>query len=283
MFILGILAICQILFFPGLIFKSICKPDGQFFYQVSVVVGISMLFNATLIYPMVLLHIYTRAIFLVLIAIEFVALLWLNRGLLRVSLQTVGDGLKSYAKNQLLALYQIFSSGSFSSFTRSLRSILIGLLIILSLSLIYWFFRKIPNNIGSVFNVWDAVVSWNHWAQVWALNQVPEVYLTYPQLLPLNLSITYLLTGNNDISLFAKAIMPIFALLTVLMVFEMGLKEKRYGLFAAVIFIYLLYKKYLGEIIADGYADVPVAFFALTALIPYLSDEKLIGNKKTCF
>ncbi len=280
MFLLGLLAIIQILFLPGLIFKSLFKPRGEFFYQLSVVVAVSMLFNATIIYPLVLLHIYNRPVLVGIIIIEFIAFLWLYRGVIRINLEEIGKRLGDYVKRQLLAFQAIFQSGNYSAFTRSVRTILIILIIILSTSLIYWFFRKIPNNIGTVFNAWDAVVSWNHWAQVWAQNLVPEVPLTYPQLLPLNLSLTYLLTGNDEISLFAKAIMPVFALLTVLMVFEMGLKEKKYGILAAVIFIYLLYKKFLGEIIADGYADVPVAFFALTALVPFLESGELLKDKK---
>ncbi len=283
MFVNGILGICQILLLPGLIFKSLYKPRGGFFFQFSAVVAISMLFNATIIYPMVYLHIYTRTAFLIIILIELGALVWLYRGLARVNLNDAGKKISEYTKNQLTAVQNIFQSGNYSGFTRSARSILIVFIGILALSLIYWFFRKIPNNVGTVFNVWDAIVSWNNWAQVWALNKFPEVHLTYPQLLPLNLSLTYLMTGNNDVSLFAKALMPIFALLTVLTVFEVGLDQKKYGIIAAVVLIYLLYKKYVGSIIADGYADVPVAFFAFTALVPYINNEDFIQDKKDYF
>ena len=280
MFLFGILAVCQILLLPGLIFRSLFKPKGNFFFQLSSIVAISMLFNATIIYPMVHLHIYTKTIFLIIILVEVVAILWLYRGVPKVNLNDFGKSLSDYAKKKLNSISELFQDGNYSGFVRFFRSILLMLIVILSLSLIYWFFRKIPNNIGTVFNEWDAVVSWNNWAQSWAQNRIPGVHLTYPQLLPLNLSITYLLTGNYEVSLFAKAIMPIFALLTVFTLLELGLDQKKYGIIAAVILVYLLYKKYLGTIIADGYADLPVAFFAFIALVPYLESEDFLQSKK---
>jgi len=118
----------------------------------------------------------------------------------------------------------------------------------LAVSLLFWFLRRLTNNFGSVFNTWDAVVSWNSWAQIWAQGKIPDVQLTYPQLLPLNLSLTYLLTGNYELSFFAKAVMPIFALLTVLTIAELALEQKQYGYLIAVSVTYLLYKKVLGRL-----------------------------------
>jgi hypothetical protein len=283
MFLNGILAICQILFLPGLIFFALYKPKGGIVYRLSVIVSISMVFNATLILPLVKLSLYTRSLFLILIIIEVIIIVWLNKRFFKVNLNMIGKNIEDYALDQFQIIRNIFQEVSYSSFTKLIRNLIIIAIFIISLSLVYWFFRKIPNNIGTVFYEWDAIVSWNYWAQIWAQNKFPEINHTYPQLLPLNLSITYLLTRSNDVSLFAKAIMPIFATLTVLGIYESGIRQKKYGIIAAVILVYLLYKKFLGAIIADGYADVPVAFFSFIALVPYIENEKFIDNKKEIF
>ncbi len=280
MFINGILAILQILFLPGLIFLKLFKPKGGFFYQLSVVVAISMLANATIIYPLVYLHLYTKTFVLVWMLLEVLALVWLYRGIFKLNFDQVGQAINTYASELWNQMHNLFQSERSSAAVRFLRNCMIALFGGLAIYLIFWFVRSFTSNIGSVFTNWDAVVSWNAWGQTWAQNQIPSVHLTYPQLLPLNLSLTYVLIGNYEVSLFAKAIMPIFALLTVLMVFEMALEKKQYGYLIAVVLIYLTYKKFMGDYITDGYADIPVAFMAIAALIPYLRNEDFLQDQK---
>jgi 4-amino-4-deoxy-L-arabinose transferase-like glycosyltransferase len=67
------------------------------------------------------------------------------------------------------------------------------------------------------------------------------------------------------------------------MVLELAVSEKKFGYLLGVVLIYLLYKKFLGTIITDGYADVPVAFMAWIALIPYLRNEDILSDKKEFF
>jgi len=280
MFINGIIAILQILFLPGLIFFALFKPKGGFFFKLSAVIAISMLANATILYPLALLHIYTKPVIVGLLACETIALIWLYRGMLKINLEGISQSLNAYSVkvwNELKALFDCENSSSFIKFLRGCLVVITGGL---AVSLVFWFFKRLTNGFGSVFNTWDAVVSWNAWAETWAQNIVPSIHLTYPQLLPLNLSITYLMTGNYQVVFFAKAIMPIFALLTVLMLFELALEKKHYGYFVAVILVYLTYKKFLGEYISEGYADIPVAFMALTALVPYLRSEDFLKDQK---
>jgi hypothetical protein len=280
MFFLGVLAVFQILFFPGLIFKALYHPKGKFFFQLSVVVTTSMLVNFLLFYAMILLHIYTRTSVLIVIGLEVIALLWLYRGMFRARLDDLGDKCKSVWVSLKENAAAWFSSENNTAAVRVLRGLVIAVFLMLSLSLVNWFFKRVSNGFGSVFNTWDAIVSWNAWAESWAQGIVPNVHLTYPQLLPINLSLTYILTGNYEVSFFAKAIMPIFALLTVLTILELAFSEKKYGYLIAVVLVYLLYKKFLSEYIADGYADIPVAFMALTALVPYLRREDVLADRK---
>jgi hypothetical protein len=280
MFFLGILAIFQILFFPGLIFRAIYHPKGKFFFQCSVVVTISMLVNFLLFYTMVFLHIYTRTAVFIVIGFEVVALLWLYRGMFRTRLDDLAGRLRLFGEEVKESAAAWFKSDEKSPAVRLLRSLGIALILALALVLAFWFLERIWKNAGSVFNSWDSVVSWNAWAEVWAQNMVPKVHLTYPQLLPINLSLTYILIGNYQVSLFAKAVMPIFALLTALTILELAFTEKKYGYLIAVGLIFILYKHFLGEFISEGYADIPVAFMAFIALVPYLRNEDLLADKK---
>ena len=280
MFFLGILAVFQILFIPGLIFRSLYHPKGKLFFQLSVIVTTSMLANFLLFFPMVYLHFYTRTAVLIVIGLEILVLLWLYRSIFRINLDEMAQWLNPFIREIKESISVWFASEKISPVIRLLRGLVIAVFLALSLSLAYWFFRRLPNNFGTVFNLWDSVVSWNAWAQDWAQGIVPNLKATYPQLLPINLSITYVLIGNFEVSLFAKAIMPIFALLTVLTVLEMAFSEKKYGYLIAVVLVYLLYKKFLGEYIVDGYADIPVAFMVLTALVPYFRNENIISENK---
>lgn len=280
MFLLGILAIFQMLLLPGLIFVSLYKPNGGFFYRTSVTVAISLLFNATVNYFLSLLNIYVRSVMFGLIILEVLVLVWVNRKSFKDTLDDIFVKINGYFSNIAQKISDLFISDLNSSTLIVVRNVIIVVFGGFAISLVFWFLKRLTNNIGTVFNTWDAVVSWNAWAMTWAQNLTPNVHLTYPQLLPLNLSITYLLMNNFQVALFAKAIMPIFALLTVLTVFELAIEEKRFGYFLAVILVYLLYKNFLGEYIADGYADIPVAFMAFIAMVPFLRNENLAINHK---
>jgi len=280
MFLLGILAIFQMLLLPGLIFVSFFKPNGGLFYRISVIVAISMLYNATVNYILSSLNIYIRGVVMGLIIIEVLVLIWVNRKSFKVTLDELFARINDYVKRITKQILDLFTTETNSATLKTVRGAAILVFGGVAISLVFWFLKRLTNNFGTVFNTWDAVMSWNTWAITWARNLTPGVHLTYPQLLPLNLSLTYLLMNNFQVVLFAKAIMPIFALLTVLTVFELAIEERKYGYFLAVILVYLMYKKFLGEYIADGYADIPVAFMAFTALVPYLRNENLAINRK---
>ncbi len=280
MFFLGTLAIFQILFFPGLIFRALYPVKGRFFFQSSVVVTVSMLVNFLLFYPMVYLHIYTRLVVLIVIGLEVLALLWLYRGIFRTRLDDLTGRLRSFGEEAKDSVSAWFKSDIQSPTVRLLRGLGIVLLLALAAALTVWFLGRVWKNLGTVFNSWDSLISWNTWAQTWAQGIVPNLKRTYPQLLPINLSLTYILTGNFQISFFAKAVMPVFAALTVLTLLELAFSEKKYGYLIAVSLVYFLYKHFLNEFISEGYADIPVAFMVLTALVPYFRKEDLLADKK---
>ena len=68
--------------------------------------------------------------------------------------------------------------------------------------------------------------------------------------------------------------------LSLLTLLELAFSEKKYGYLIGVTLVYLLYKHFLYEYLSEGYADIPVAFMALTALVPYFRNEDLLADKK---
>ena len=280
MFFLGVLALFQILLFPGLIFKALFKPKGKFFFQISVIVAVSMLFNTLLFYALFYLHLYTRVSVLVVIILEVAALAYLYRGIFRTRLDETAKKVQDYVEQVFKDAGAFFNNEKFSPFQNLLLNTAVVIFIGLALSLTVWFVRRGINNIGTVFVNWDAIVSWNAWAQDWAQGVMPNIHLTYPQLIPINLSLTYVLIGDYQITLFAKAVMGVFIVLTALTLLELSIERKKYGYLFAVVLLYLLDKKFMIDFLTDGYADIPVAFMAWITLIPFLTNDDLYHDRK---
>jgi hypothetical protein len=125
-------------------------------------------------------------------------------------------------------------------------------------------------NLGQIFNTWDAVLSWNKWATQWAQGILPRGTEDYPQLFTANWAMIYSFIGNFEIQFFAKAIMPLFPILTLLILLSLGIRQKNPGFFISIIFLRLTYKKFLSQYLASGYMDIPLTFFALLSIV-YLS------------
>lgn len=121
-------------------------------------------------------------------------------------------------------------------------------------------------NWGTVFISNDDVASWDHWAQDWFLNRFPVATDLYPQLLPANWSVTYAMMQTADVKMFAKAIMPFFAVATLLLFASLAwnLKDRIY--LAGCSIAGFLFLQYLGrDSLISGYVDVALAFFTFLA------------------
>jgi hypothetical protein len=122
------------------------------------------------------------------------------------------------------------------------------------------------DNWGTVFISNDDVASWDRWAQDWFLNRFPLGTGLYPQLVPANWSITYALMRTADVKMFAKAMMPFFAVATLLLFVSLAwnLKDRIY--LAGCAIAGFLFLQYLGrDFLMTGYVDVALAFFCFLA------------------
>ena len=120
---------------------------------------------------------------------------------------------------------------------------------------------------GQIFQQWDAVVSWNRWAVDWAANRLPYATSIYPQLLPTNLSLSYVFMQSSEVWIFAKAFQFLFCLMLLLAMLDLARIEGKFGYVPGVVITYgLLVALLRFRMLSSGYADVPLAFFALASV-----------------
>ena len=125
---------------------------------------------------------------------------------------------------------------------------------------------------GDIFQEWDAVVSWNRWAIDWAANRLPRTTAEYPQLLPCNLSLSYVFIQDSSIWFFAKGWLFLFCLLLLLgHVRPRPARPAGADTSSGVFITYALLVAMLRfRFISSGYADMPVAFMAYAGVYALL-------------
>ncbi len=281
MFVMGILAVLQVAAIPGGIAYRALKIHQGILQSIVTIFMLSLTINYVAGLALVALGLYLRPVALALLALEVLALAWLYRRAFLTPLGAVAQVVLARSAEFLLSFVPKPEPDSSRAFAKVLKAALGLTLGIMAVSSIAWVGRVFIDNLGSVFNSWDAVLSWNRWALAWSQNQFPSGTWQYPQLLPLNWSMIYVITGSS-MQLFSKAIMPLFSLFILLMIFDLGLDAARagsglpaLGFFLAVVITRLMLKKFLGDYITEGYADIPVAFAGFVPIYTLLKARQL--------
>lgn len=264
-FLFGVLGISQIIFLPGLIIQKTLKWDGSFLEKSIFMAGLSLVANYCVVFLLTIASIYNRAILGVIIAVEIIAILWLYRAELTMPLNeffsSIWDGTRRLMdlafpkRNDTTSLWKHY---------------LFLFLVTLSIVEILWALRLFFGNLGSVFSAWDAVVSWNRWAGVWAEGRIPLDSSYYPHLIPINWSITYVLMGSTFLQFFAKSIMPVFTLLILLGFMDLYLESKISSYLIGLVFASYLLREFFDRELVNGYVDIVSAFFAFVSVFTLL-------------
>ncbi len=271
MFFLGILAILQVTLLPGLVLVKAFRLKLGTIQGMAYCFGLSLIANYAAVLLLTTLGLYRQAMALALVAAEIAGGLWLYRGEMLQSWKVTGVSLW----NRLISLlHYLLPDLKSVEEDRSIYEVLVGTLTAVfaffAITDLFWAVMVFISNVGTVFNSWDAVLSWNRWATEWAQNRFPSGVGLYPQLLPANWSLTYVLMNNIQVQFFAKATIPLFLFFILLLFFDLGLNWKSMGAFIGLILTRLIIKKFTGEFIAEGYADIPMtcmAFLSVYALI----------------
>ncbi len=262
MLLLGLLAVMQNIFLPGFLILHLLKIRTQSIIQKSIYIfALSLFANYALVTILVLSRIYIREVMLCIIIIEIIVLTVL------------------IVKKQII-ISNTFYLNTLSSFFRNLitqKKFPIKLLILGSIIILLFYFSLFLSNLGTIFYFVDTVnnIHWNTWAIDFSNNIFPKQSSHFPQLIPSNWSISYLLIGEPNVHFFPKSFMPLFFFANLLMFFDLAIDKKKhvylialviYGLFAPIIYNLVF--------IADGNGDLPVSFFAFLSFYAYLKTAK---------
>lgn len=156
-------------------------------------------------------------------------------------------------------------ANGFKSFTHS-HSLIFNLLFIFSFAVLLVYVFYFLYFLGTVFMHWDPVASWNRFALDWANNSLPHQSWRYPQLIPANWSVSYVLMQSTGVETFAKATMSFFSIAVLLLFLEMALR-RRCSVYLIGLICYGALLSYLYEpsVIVSGYVDIAVSFFGFLA------------------
>jgi hypothetical protein len=239
----AIVSFFQIVFIPGFIFLKFFRlknssTAGTIIYSF----GLSLLINYLTIYHLTLAGIYTPLAAYIILIIELILLICLA---LKKKLIITGK------------LYFQLSS-DFRSFPKNIIPIISAAAIMGSF---YFFF----SSYGDVFAHWDAVFSWNRWAIDWYLNDIPYLTYLYPQLIPANWSLSYMLMGSHIFQFAAKSIMPLFASFILITYFSLYLKKKDIAFLISILLFSAMALLYSLPYIDSGYVDFASAFLSIAA------------------
>ena len=262
MLLLGILAISQTIFLPGFILFNILQIKTESKIQKWVYIfALSLFSNYALVTLLTAIRIYTFASIVLIIIIESFILAYLiisNRVKINFNIS-----IKEIVINYISFLRSLIFSGK--------------VLVILISAIILFYFSLLVANLGTIFYFIDTVrnIEWNTWAIDFSNNIFPRLSSHFPQLIPANWSISYLIIKHSDVHFFPKSYMPLFFFFILLMFLDLAIRKKRivysvgliiYGLFGPIIFSLVF--------IADGNADLPVSFFAFLSFYAYLNVNK---------
>jgi len=116
------------------------------------------------------------------------------------------------------------------------------------------------------FIKWDAVVSWNRWAEELSRNIYFPTNQPYPVLFPALWSLIYKAMSTSDYVIFSKLTILILPFLLALIIGKYLLRSLRIGITLLTLsLIMLIYP--LSTEISSGYMDAPVALMILIALL----------------
>jgi hypothetical protein len=244
MLIIGLLSILQIVYLPGALLRR-CFPlnEGDPLERAAYTFGLSLIANTWMVAILVALKAYSKPVLWAVILAELTMLLFLALG---------SAHRYAYVSWDLSGLASLGSPRSFNA--------VLGTILALTTIAIFGYICYL--NWGTVFSENDDVASWDRWAMEWATGIFPTRASWYPQLIPANWSISYVLLGRADVKMFAKAITPLYPLLTLFLFCSLAAARRSAAfLFGAAMYGWLLLHNLGIAFMMLGYADVPVAFF----------------------
>jgi uncharacterized membrane protein len=173
LFILGVIGLCQVTFLPGLILVKVLKVKGNLVTKAVIIFGLSLFINYVLGFLLTTIRIYTQSTMIILAGLEIIAAVFVYRK----ELMTKTPDLLTRVWEKILHFFELVfkpneadeKRGKAVSAVLSLFRFIFFIVAVISIG---WLIRLFFQNLGTIFNTWDAVMSWNRWAVTWAGFQV---------------------------------------------------------------------------------------------------------------
>lgn len=238
-----------VLAFTGLSFNVVKKTVLSF--------TISQIINFILIFTLTYFKCYNRQSVYILLVLELLILLYIYfKGSKKPYTASVADKYAEFVEVAQKPLGKLATAAA-------LLSVIIVILLMAS-------------NVGEIFGGWDPVFSWNKWAVSFFNNSLPTGIRHYPQLIPANWSVTYVLIGE-PLQFLPKAMMPLYLLFILLSIIDIALIEKSIGVMLGVVITLIIFVS--ARVSFEGYVDTPVAFFVFQSFyLLYIANTG--GDKK---
>lgn len=254
MLILGFFSLCQSIFLPGYLAKRCLRIETNSWLQTIIYVfALSLLANYLLVSSLYFAGLYKPIVFQLLLAAEWLILFWIIQQ----------DRKTDTATTTPTNSEPHVSTGGEHKDTEEMAP---RALLIPAIALLIWFTYLFVKSFGSSFTHGDDFGLWDQWAMEWARSAQHSLTYEYPQLIPCNWSISYLLLQNTDVKMFAKSFMPLFSIATLVTFLDLfNQTRERKWLWGLIFYGLTLRYFYDARFLVSGYADVPSAFFAFLA------------------
>ena len=259
LFLWGLLGLLQAVYLPGHLVTRALRLRPGIVDSLLLAFGLSTLVNYLLIQALVYCHIYTRPVMLGIIAAELLlaGLLWLRR--------TDHNQWQGSAETY----HEAFTT--WTGLPSPSRAIIVGIALLSVYCVGALAHSATAAWQDEAYTLWDNVMSWNRWATEWCTNKFPWKTYHYPQLLPANASIIYLLSGTTVVQAFSRLFFAFFPVAILLCLLDLGLRLRQIGFCLSIPLIYFAWIYMARPLPAEGYADVPVSFMILMAVFSCLT------------
>ena len=263
MFVLGLLAIVQMVFLPGfLVLTAAGIPRKSLLQTLVYAFALSGLSNYLIACALTAFGLYLRPAVFVLIAAEVacLVLLWRHGSFGGAARASTHWNLPTPA-----AAWQMLRTNT-----------LINNAVLISAGVVFLIFlHGMLKSAGTIFNFADEIGSYNSWALQWTQNRMPNPIDTmgYPIAASANWSLTYLLLGNSEIQFFNKFAMGFFAFAPMLALADWARRRRSMVPVLAIVFFGVLIQLHLWPFIGEGPLDLPVACLSFLVLYAILDNQ----------
>jgi hypothetical protein len=270
MLILGFFSILQVLFIPGFLLTIFLRLELTFLKRITLSSGISLLFNYCIVSIFIIFGIYCRTTMLILLGLEAIVLLYLYRQRLSFIFKIPS---RDFAKVLLVHFASLtkrvneYSDKATNKLSNNNKYLLFSslLIFIAALSIVILSFSRAFHSIGDVFETCDAIASWNRWAIEWSQGHFPVHTYHYPQLIPANWSICYVMIGET-LEIFPKIANAFIYPMLILAIFLWGVEKRSPGMLLGCVVTALSFMSAFREYLYDGYVDISVAYMLILPL-----------------